>query len=279
MTTRCARSSPPRHAALYGRIGTCNQEFGTLTSWLVDVVNILTGNFDRPGGLMFGNPIAWGVNSLPNPALADGVQLGQWKSRVRGIPEVLPALARLGDQRVVAGRHGPVHYAIDEPGARIDQAGIVIDLGTDVGTGGRARSLHQRVLADADRSLAQRLSPASPLSASRPGRVGRSESVGGVDSGICPGAVISGPRVAVRAEAPRQAVAATSSQRQDQQNEPVSHHVLLSGAAWHTATYLSTPVRPNAQGGTMTQACIGSAPGPRRPPLPMAAPSPITRCE
>jgi anaerobic selenocysteine-containing dehydrogenase len=38
---------------------------------------------------MFGNPIAWGVNSLPNPALADGVQLGQWKSRVRGIPEVL----------------------------------------------------------------------------------------------------------------------------------------------------------------------------------------------
>jgi anaerobic selenocysteine-containing dehydrogenase len=76
-------------AALYGRIGTCNQEFGTLTSWLVDVVNILTGNFDRPGGLMFGNPIAWSVNSLPNPALADGVQLGQWKSRVRGIPEVL----------------------------------------------------------------------------------------------------------------------------------------------------------------------------------------------
>ena len=81
-------AAAPR-AALYGRIGTCNQEFGTLTSWLVDVVNILTGNFDRPGGLMFGNPIAWGVNSLPNPALADGVQFGQWKSRVRGIPEVL----------------------------------------------------------------------------------------------------------------------------------------------------------------------------------------------
>jgi anaerobic selenocysteine-containing dehydrogenase len=76
-------------AALYGRIGTCNQEFGTLTSWLVDVVNILSGNFDRPGGLMFGNPIAWGVNSLPNPELADGVQVGKWRSRVRGIPEVL----------------------------------------------------------------------------------------------------------------------------------------------------------------------------------------------
>ena len=33
---------------VYGRIGTCNQEFGTLASWLVDVVNLLTGNFDRP---------------------------------------------------------------------------------------------------------------------------------------------------------------------------------------------------------------------------------------
>ncbi len=81
-------ASTPR-AALYGRIGTCNQEFGTLTSWLVDVVNILTGHFDTPGGIMFGKPIAWGVNSLPNPELADGVQIGKWKSRVRGIPEVL----------------------------------------------------------------------------------------------------------------------------------------------------------------------------------------------
>ena len=40
-------------AAVYGRIGTCTQEFGTLASWLVDVLNILTGNLDRPGGAMF----------------------------------------------------------------------------------------------------------------------------------------------------------------------------------------------------------------------------------
>ncbi len=91
------RHHPPDHprvrsrsgAALYGRIGTCNQEFGTLASWLVDVLNILTANFDTPGGIMFGKPIAWGVNSLPNPDLADGVQIGRWTSRVRGIPEVL----------------------------------------------------------------------------------------------------------------------------------------------------------------------------------------------
>ena len=37
-------------AAVYGRTGTCTQEFGTITSWLVDVLNVLTGNLDRPGG-------------------------------------------------------------------------------------------------------------------------------------------------------------------------------------------------------------------------------------
>jgi anaerobic selenocysteine-containing dehydrogenase len=76
-------------AAVYGRIGTCNQEFGTLASWLVDVVNILTANFDRPGGLMFGNPVSWGANSLANPEWDAGVTFGRWKSRVRGAPEVL----------------------------------------------------------------------------------------------------------------------------------------------------------------------------------------------
>ena len=70
--------------AVYGRIGLCNQEFGTLASWLIDVVNILTGNFDRPGGLMFGNPIAWSLSSLPNPQWADGYEFGRWRSRVRG---------------------------------------------------------------------------------------------------------------------------------------------------------------------------------------------------
>jgi anaerobic selenocysteine-containing dehydrogenase len=76
-------------AAIYGRIGLCNQEFGTLASWLIDVVDIISGNFDRPGGLMFGNPIAWGISSLPDPQWAEGVTFGRWKSRVREAPEVL----------------------------------------------------------------------------------------------------------------------------------------------------------------------------------------------
>ncbi len=81
-------SEAPR-AAVYGRIGTCNQEFGTLASWLVDVLNALTGNLDREGGAMFSNPIAWSLTSLTPPDFADGFTLHRWRSRVRGAPEVL----------------------------------------------------------------------------------------------------------------------------------------------------------------------------------------------
>lgn len=77
-------------AVLYGRIGLCNQEFGTVASWLVEVVNILTGNFDVEGGLMFPLPAAWTVSDLPMPELENGVpNFGRWRSRVRGAPEVL----------------------------------------------------------------------------------------------------------------------------------------------------------------------------------------------
>ncbi len=76
-------------AVLYGRIGLCNQEFGTLASWLVDVVNILTGNFDTEGGMMFGKPVsaplAWAVNA----DVTGWATFGRWRSRVRGAPEVL----------------------------------------------------------------------------------------------------------------------------------------------------------------------------------------------
>jgi anaerobic selenocysteine-containing dehydrogenase len=81
-------SDAPR-AAVYGRIGTCNQEFGTLASWAVDVLNALTGNLDREGGAMFSNPIAWSLASLTPPEFANGFRLHRWRSRVRGAPEVL----------------------------------------------------------------------------------------------------------------------------------------------------------------------------------------------
>jgi anaerobic selenocysteine-containing dehydrogenase len=81
-------AAAPR-ACVYGRIGTCNQEFGTLASWAVDVLNVLTGNLDREGGAMFANPIAWSLTSLPDPQFAGGFTFHRWRSRVRGAPEVL----------------------------------------------------------------------------------------------------------------------------------------------------------------------------------------------
>ncbi|SDI16901.1 molybdopterin oxidoreductase family protein [Nonomuraea jiangxiensis] len=71
-------------AAVYTRIGTSTAEFGTLTQWLVDVVNILTGNFDRPGGVMFTRTAALEIFRTGQP-----FDTGRWHSRVRGLPEVL----------------------------------------------------------------------------------------------------------------------------------------------------------------------------------------------
>ncbi|HEX8074192.1 MAG TPA: molybdopterin-dependent oxidoreductase [Thermoleophilaceae bacterium] len=74
-------------AAVYGRIGTCTQEFGTLASWLVDVINVVTGNLDRPGGAMFPRAAAGQPNSTGAGGSGRGVTIGRWRSRVRGLPE------------------------------------------------------------------------------------------------------------------------------------------------------------------------------------------------
>ncbi len=74
-------------AAVYGRTGTCTQEFGTVASWLVDVLNVLTGNLDRPGGAMFPKPAAGALNTVGPPRYGRETKLGRWRSRVRGLPE------------------------------------------------------------------------------------------------------------------------------------------------------------------------------------------------
>lgn len=78
-----------KRAVVYGRIGLCNQEFGTLASWLVDAVNILTAHFDVEGGLMFPTAVNWTMTHLKDADFADGYRFGRWHSRVRGAPEVL----------------------------------------------------------------------------------------------------------------------------------------------------------------------------------------------
>jgi anaerobic selenocysteine-containing dehydrogenase len=68
-------------AACYGRVGVSTQQFGAICQWAIQVLNIITGNLDRPGGTMFPRPAV-------NPLLGLGRgHLGVWKSRVRGLPE------------------------------------------------------------------------------------------------------------------------------------------------------------------------------------------------
>jgi len=75
-------------AAIYGRIGTCTQEYGTLASWLVDVVNALTGHLDEPGGAMFPRAPAFATNTLGAPGKGRGIITGRHRSRVSNAPEV-----------------------------------------------------------------------------------------------------------------------------------------------------------------------------------------------
>ena len=79
-------------AAVYGRIGTCTQEFGALCSWLVDVLNALTGNLDRAGGAMFPKAAAGARNASGLPGQGRGARFGRWQSRVRGLDEIFGEL-------------------------------------------------------------------------------------------------------------------------------------------------------------------------------------------
>jgi anaerobic selenocysteine-containing dehydrogenase len=87
-------------AACYGRIGTTCQEFGTLASWAVDVVNVCGGKLDRPGGAMFSRPAAGADGGGPKKP-----KVHRWRSRVRGLPEIFGELpvATLADEVETAG--------------------------------------------------------------------------------------------------------------------------------------------------------------------------------
>jgi anaerobic selenocysteine-containing dehydrogenase len=100
VTDFCAASAP----VLYGRIGLCTQKFGTLASWLVDVVNILTGRLDAKGGAMFPRP----ATAHNDPASASP-ELGynRWQSKARGFPEymsMLPA-SLMAEEMELRGEH------------------------------------------------------------------------------------------------------------------------------------------------------------------------------
>ena len=75
--------------AVYGRIGVNTVAFGSTNAWLVNVLSIITGNFDKRGGDMFTTPAAGGASTRGAAGKGKGFQTGRGHSRVSNKPEVL----------------------------------------------------------------------------------------------------------------------------------------------------------------------------------------------
>lgn len=76
-----------KSAVCYGRMGVSVQKFGSLCHWLINSINILTGNFDRAGGAMFTAP----AFDLLGVAKSGNI-FNRWQSRVRNLPEFMGEL-------------------------------------------------------------------------------------------------------------------------------------------------------------------------------------------
>ena len=72
-------------AACYGRVGLCTQRHGTLASWLVQALNLVTRHVDEVGGMMFTTPAFDVVSILSRMGLRGTYD--RWRSRVRHLPE------------------------------------------------------------------------------------------------------------------------------------------------------------------------------------------------
>ena len=119
-------------AVAYGRVGVCQTQTGTLTHWLINALNLVSGNFDRPGGAMFPNPP---VDALTLLDVLVGAREERWErepQRVSGLPGWMDELpvAGLADEILTPG-HGQVRgmivYAgnpvLSAPGGkRLDEA-------------------------------------------------------------------------------------------------------------------------------------------------------------
>jgi len=83
-------------AAVYGRVGVSTQEFGLVATWAVQLLNLVTGNLDRPGGVMLTRPA---VDAVGRGFIGRGHH-DVWRSRVRGLPEFAGELpvATLADE-------------------------------------------------------------------------------------------------------------------------------------------------------------------------------------
>ncbi len=70
-------------AVCYGRMGVSVQRFGTLCQWLIQLINLVTGNLDAPGGALFTHAA---IDLIEGPTSKPG-HFNAWQSRVSGRPE------------------------------------------------------------------------------------------------------------------------------------------------------------------------------------------------
>jgi anaerobic selenocysteine-containing dehydrogenase len=119
-----------RRAVAYGRVGVCHQVTGTVTHWLINALNVVTANFDQPGGSMFSTP-AVDILRAGELALGKG-QFGHRRQRASGLPGYLDEMpvAGLADEMLTPGNgqvRGMILYAgnpvLSTPGGnRLDEA-------------------------------------------------------------------------------------------------------------------------------------------------------------
>ncbi len=126
-TRRIARDLAQAEAAIcYGRMGVSTQAYGALNQWLIQIINIATGNLDRPGGSMFTLPAVDQVSNISPGGF------GRHRSRVRGLPEFdreIPAAAMAeeimtpGEGRIRALFTGAGNPVLSTPnGRQLDSA-------------------------------------------------------------------------------------------------------------------------------------------------------------
>ncbi len=86
-------------AIVYGRMGVSVQTFGTVNQWLIQLLNIATGNLDREGGVLFGKP------AIDPVANAGTGSYGRYSTRLKNSPEVLGELptVELADEILTEG--------------------------------------------------------------------------------------------------------------------------------------------------------------------------------
>ncbi len=98
-----------KRAVIYGRLGTCLSSFATLNAWAIELLNIICGKLDRPGGAIFGKNI---INIAKLGSLVGMGGFNEWRSRIGNYPSVMGALPLGTLAREILADRNPVKALI-----------------------------------------------------------------------------------------------------------------------------------------------------------------------